>query len=86
MKTLSNGWTIVAASGRTVLAMHPRNDGRYAVWTERDDGATFCGEYSSDVVSAARIFDRRRKATQSPMTADEKRATLEYNLTQMGVG
>jgi len=59
MKTLSNGWTIVAASKRTVLAMHP-HDGRYAVWTELDDGATVCGEYSNDIAIAASMFDERR--------------------------
>ena len=64
-KTLANGWIIVAASERNydgiriVLAMHPE-ESRYAVWAERANGSTACGQYISDIAIAARIFDERR--------------------------
>ena len=67
MKTLANGWHIVSASARNddgiriVLAMHP-TDGRYAVWSEREDGSTVCGQYSNDITTASRLFAERRAA------------------------
>jgi hypothetical protein len=67
MKTLTNGWQIVATgprndSGlRAVLCQHPV-DGRYAVWWEREDGACMCGQYFAEIEAAVQAFAARRDA------------------------